>query len=180
MVRRGGPPRPPLPPGPCLTASLRALRPGTAPAQWPRTATKACPILQPPLHRLILRGCAPLFLACLIPLGGIGSVYVRTASPCNPPRSRQAAETRRRAPAPRHRHDRGGAPCADIAMQIQAVEKAMAAAKRTLIHDHIDHCLTGERAPICRDQGPGEAPVMLHTPAQPAPTATSSRRRSWR
>jgi uncharacterized protein len=36
-----------------------------------------------------------------------------------------------------------GRPCADIAMQLQAVEKAVSAAKRTLIHDHIDHCLTG-------------------------------------
>ncbi len=32
-------------------------------------------------------------------------------------------------------------PCADIAVQLQAVEKAVTAAKRTLIHDHIDHCL---------------------------------------
>ena len=32
-------------------------------------------------------------------------------------------------------------PCADIAVQLQAVEKALTAAKRTLIHDHIDHCL---------------------------------------
>lgn len=39
-----------------------------------------------------------------------------------------------------------GAPCADIAVQIQAVEKAISAAKRTLIHDHIDHCLTGADA----------------------------------
>ena len=30
--------------------------------------------------------------------------------------------------------------CADIAIQLQAVEKAVVAAKRTLIHDHIDHC----------------------------------------
>jgi uncharacterized protein len=36
-----------------------------------------------------------------------------------------------------------GRPCADIALQLQAVEKAVSAAKRTLIHDHIDHCLTG-------------------------------------
>lgn len=36
-----------------------------------------------------------------------------------------------------------GAPCTDIAVQMQAVEKAVSAAKRTLIHDHIDHCLTG-------------------------------------
>jgi DNA-binding FrmR family transcriptional regulator len=39
-----------------------------------------------------------------------------------------------------------GAPCADIAVQLQAVEKAVSAAKRTLIHDHIDHCLTGADA----------------------------------
>lgn len=35
----------------------------------------------------------------------------------------------------------GGKPCTDIAMQLQAVESAITAAKRTLIHDHIDHCL---------------------------------------
>lgn len=34
-----------------------------------------------------------------------------------------------------------GRPCTEIATQIQAVEKAVAAAKRELIHDHIDHCL---------------------------------------
>ena len=34
-----------------------------------------------------------------------------------------------------------GRPCVDIAQQLQAVEKAVAGAKRTLIHDHIDHCL---------------------------------------
>lgn len=34
-----------------------------------------------------------------------------------------------------------GRPCSDIALQLQAVEKALIAAKRTLIHDHIDHCL---------------------------------------
>ncbi len=32
-------------------------------------------------------------------------------------------------------------PCLDIAQQLQAVESAVAAAKKTLIHDHIDHCL---------------------------------------
>lgn len=32
-------------------------------------------------------------------------------------------------------------PCADIAQQLHAVEKAISAAKRTLIHDHLDHCL---------------------------------------
>jgi len=34
-----------------------------------------------------------------------------------------------------------GRPCRDIAQQLQAVEKAIAQAKKTLILDHIDHCL---------------------------------------
>lgn len=34
-----------------------------------------------------------------------------------------------------------GKPCSEIAGQIKAVESAITAAKRTLIHDHIDHCL---------------------------------------
>lgn len=34
-----------------------------------------------------------------------------------------------------------GAPCPDIATQLLAVERAIVEAKRTLIHDHIDHCL---------------------------------------
>lgn len=46
--------------------------------------------------------------------------------------------------------------CVDIAQQLHAVEKAVCQAKRTLIQDHIDHCLehtvealsTGERAPL--------------------------------
>lgn len=32
-------------------------------------------------------------------------------------------------------------PCLDIAQQLQAVESAIRAAKRTLVRDHIDHCL---------------------------------------
>lgn len=36
----------------------------------------------------------------------------------------------------------GEAPCLDIARQLQAVEAALTQAKRALIHDHIDHCLT--------------------------------------
>lgn len=32
-------------------------------------------------------------------------------------------------------------PCVDIAQQLHAVEKAVQQAKRTLIQDHIDHCL---------------------------------------
>ena len=31
--------------------------------------------------------------------------------------------------------------CLEIAQQLHAVEKAVAAAKKVLIHDHIDHCL---------------------------------------
>ena len=34
-----------------------------------------------------------------------------------------------------------GRACLDLAQQLQAIEKAVAAAKRTLIHDHVDHCL---------------------------------------
>jgi uncharacterized protein len=34
-----------------------------------------------------------------------------------------------------------GRPCLEIAQQLQAVEKAVAQAKKTLVHDHIDHCL---------------------------------------
>ncbi|MEQ9491039.1 MAG: metal-sensing transcriptional repressor [Alphaproteobacteria bacterium] len=37
-----------------------------------------------------------------------------------------------------------GKPCLEIAQQMQAVEKAVANAKRTLIHDHMDHCLDDE------------------------------------
>ena len=34
-----------------------------------------------------------------------------------------------------------GRPCMDLAQQLHAVEKAIANAKKTLVHDHIDHCL---------------------------------------
>jgi len=34
-----------------------------------------------------------------------------------------------------------GRGCLEIAQQLQAVEKAIANAKRNLVHDHIDHCL---------------------------------------
>lgn len=34
-----------------------------------------------------------------------------------------------------------GRSCLDIAQQLQAVESAITNAKRTLIHDHIEHCL---------------------------------------
>ncbi|MDR4126718.1 MULTISPECIES: metal-sensing transcriptional repressor [Alcaligenaceae] len=35
----------------------------------------------------------------------------------------------------------GGDSCLDIARQLAAVESAVTAAKRVLIHDHIDHCI---------------------------------------
>jgi DNA-binding FrmR family transcriptional regulator len=34
-----------------------------------------------------------------------------------------------------------GRPCREIAQQMHAIERAVAEAKRTLIQDHIDHCL---------------------------------------
>src|SRR5882757_7086369 len=34
-----------------------------------------------------------------------------------------------------------GRSCLDLAQQLHAVEKAVGEAKRTLIHDHVDHCL---------------------------------------
>jgi DNA-binding FrmR family transcriptional regulator len=45
-----------------------------------------------------------------------------------------------------------GRPCLEIAQQLQAVEKAVASAKRTLIHDHMDHCLDAEGTPADRDE----------------------------
>lgn len=41
-----------------------------------------------------------------------------------------------------------GEPCLDIARQMAAVESAVTAAKRVLIHDHIDHCLDHEGAEV--------------------------------
>jgi len=34
-----------------------------------------------------------------------------------------------------------GRTCLDLAQQLHAVEKAVAEAKRQLVHDHVDHCL---------------------------------------
>lgn len=45
-----------------------------------------------------------------------------------------------------------GKPCLDIAQQLRAVEKAVANAKRALIHDHMDHCLNEEHSPADRDE----------------------------
>lgn len=46
----------------------------------------------------------------------------------------------------------GGRPCTDIAQQLHAVEKAISNAKRTLIHDHLDHCLEGALVATERQQ----------------------------
>ena len=45
-----------------------------------------------------------------------------------------------------------GRGCLDIAQQLHAVEKAVANAKRTLIHDHIDHCLEQTVGPMSRGE----------------------------
>jgi DNA-binding FrmR family transcriptional regulator len=45
-----------------------------------------------------------------------------------------------------------GEPCLDVAQQLHAVEKAVAQAKRTLIQDHVDHCLEDAATAIGRDQ----------------------------
>jgi uncharacterized protein len=42
-------------------------------------------------------------------------------------------------------------PCVDIAQQLRAVESAVANAKRTLIHDHLDHCLEAAVGPASRE-----------------------------
>lgn len=34
-----------------------------------------------------------------------------------------------------------GRDCADVAQQLHAVERAISAAKKLLVHDHLDHCL---------------------------------------
>ena len=44
-----------------------------------------------------------------------------------------------------------GRACLDIAQQLQAVESAVCAAKKTLIHDHIDHCLEQAVGPASRE-----------------------------
>jgi uncharacterized protein len=50
-----------------------------------------------------------------------------------------------------------GRTCLDIAQQLHAVEKAVANAKRTLIHDRIDHCLELTVGPMSRGaRGPLE------------------------
>lgn len=46
----------------------------------------------------------------------------------------------------------GGRPCLDIAQQLHAVERAICQAKKTLIQDHLDHCLEEVVGPLPREQ----------------------------
>lgn len=43
-------------------------------------------------------------------------------------------------------------PCLDLAQQLHAVEKAISQAKRTLIQDHLDHCLDETVGALNQDQ----------------------------
>lgn len=45
-----------------------------------------------------------------------------------------------------------GRSCLDIAQQLHAVEKAIGQAKRTLIQDHLDHCLEEAVGPLPKDR----------------------------
>ena len=48
-----------------------------------------------------------------------------------------------------------GRACLDVAQQLHAVERAIGAAKKALIHDHIDHCLERAAGPVARQaRGP--------------------------
>jgi DNA-binding FrmR family transcriptional regulator len=43
-----------------------------------------------------------------------------------------------------------GRPCLDLAQQLHAVESAIREAKKTLVHDHLDHCLDAAMGPTSR------------------------------
>lgn len=45
-----------------------------------------------------------------------------------------------------------GRPCLDLAQQLHAVESAIHEAKKTLIHDHLDHCLEIAVGPASREK----------------------------
>jgi DNA-binding FrmR family transcriptional regulator len=50
-----------------------------------------------------------------------------------------------------------GRSCLEIAQQLQAVEKAVGSAKKTLIHDHLDNCL---------DRAVGSGPAAARAPIE--------------
>lgn len=43
-------------------------------------------------------------------------------------------------------------PCIELAGQLHAVEKAIAQAKKTLVQDHLDHCLEHASRPLKGEQ----------------------------
>lgn len=45
-----------------------------------------------------------------------------------------------------------GRSCLDVAQQLQAVEKAIVQAKKTLIQDHLDHCLEDVVGPLPKER----------------------------
>lgn len=45
-----------------------------------------------------------------------------------------------------------GRSCLELAQQLHAVEKAISEAKKTLIRDHLDHCLDDVAGGLSRDQ----------------------------
>lgn len=45
-----------------------------------------------------------------------------------------------------------GKPCLEVTQQLHAVEKAVAQAKRTLIQDHLEHCLEDAVGPLPRER----------------------------
>jgi uncharacterized protein len=44
-----------------------------------------------------------------------------------------------------------GRSCLDLAQQLHAVESAIHEAKKTLIHDHLDHCLETAVGPVSHE-----------------------------
>lgn len=46
----------------------------------------------------------------------------------------------------------GGRSCLEIAQQLHAVEKAIGQAKKTLIQDHLDHCLEDVVGPLSHEK----------------------------
>lgn len=45
-----------------------------------------------------------------------------------------------------------GRPCLDIAQQLHAVERAIGQARKTLIQDHLEHCLEDAVGPLPRER----------------------------
>jgi DNA-binding FrmR family transcriptional regulator len=67
-----------------------------------------------------------------------------------PSQNSRAIEAGRRAPPQHHLNIEAEQPCLVLAQQLHAVEKAINQAKKTLIKDHLDHCLDAAAAPLPR------------------------------